>query len=91
MARTLDATELAYRKAERIAKGRPACRVIYRQPRNDWRHHPVRDEVAPDPILVLYVARDWARRCRGDLAVQQRYGELLQRVVSPVNLPDLRA
>lgn len=91
MARTLDATELAYRKAERIAKGRPAYRINYTQPRPDWKHYPVRPTVAPDPILNLLAARKCARMRPSDPAVQQRYGEMLQRVVSPVHLPDLRA
>lgn len=90
MSRTLDATELAYRKAERIAKGRKACRTVYTQPRPDWKHYPVRPTVAPDPILNLLAARKCARMLPGDLGVQQRYGELLQTVVSPVHLPGMR-
>lgn len=77
-------TNREFYRSERVFKGRPACRVVYRQTRPDWKHYPARDTVAPDPILDLLVARQWVVKAPHDPAVQQRYGELLQRVVSPV-------
>lgn len=77
--------EAARRLSLRTAKGRPS--VVYRQWRPDWRHHPMVDTTAPDPILDLMAARSWAIAKPCDPATQQRYGELLQRVVSPVFLP----
>lgn len=76
--------------SERVHKGRPRYRTVYRQWRPDWKHYPVRDAVAPDPILNLLAARQSARLRPCDPEVQQRYGELLQLVVSPAFLPDGR-
>lgn len=79
-------------RAERVMKGRPKWRVTTTQPRPDWKHYPVRETVAPDPILDLKTARSWAIDKPFDPATQQRYGEVRQRVVSPVFLPrDLEA
>lgn len=39
----------------------------------------------PDPILDLWTVRSIALEQKANPAAQQRYGELLQRVVSPLD------
>lgn len=75
------------RAAERVSKGRPPFRRLTLQVRRDRDRYPQRETVSPDPILDLYVARDNARYKPCDPFTQQRYGEIRQRVVSPVFLP----
>lgn len=64
----------------RKAKGRTG--TIYRQV--DVTTGKLVDNFAPDPILILYVAR------AGRMNRPSHYGEIRQRVVSPVALPDMR-
>lgn len=78
------------RVAERVAKGRPAFRHVWLQVRRDRDRYPHRETLSPDPILDLFVAREWARLKPCDPFTQQRYGEIRQRVVSPVFLPGAR-
>lgn len=64
----------------RKAKGRTG--VIYHQV--DVTTGLIMVNVAEDPILDLAVARSWWRK------FPSRYGEIRQRVVSPVSLPDIK-
>ena len=67
----------------RELRGRPRFRTMTRQYDHSQRSL-MAATVAPDPILDLYVARsNW----RSSSATAQRYGEIRQRVVSPVCLP----
>lgn len=73
------------RKELRIAKGRPRYRTLYTQ--HHYRDGQIakidRDVIAPDPILGLHGARIWA--LTGEPRANVRYGELVQRVVSPLD------
>lgn len=63
-------------------KGRPAVNNIHKQ--RDATTGKWVERVFPDPILWLHAAR--ANR----YLLPKNYGEIRQRVVSPVPLPDLR-
>lgn len=66
----------------RMAKGRPAVRTVYYQ-FDASKGHMV-EMITLDPILRLKVARAfWRFR-------PAYYGEIRQRVVSPVALPDIK-
>lgn len=64
---------------QRLAKGRPAVRMNHQQ-YDRSRNAMVDMGVAPDPILDLYAARLTRRNSAYNA---QRYGEVLQTVVSP--------
>lgn len=69
----------------RLEKGRPVPRVVTRQWRPDWKHYPLHDSVAPDPILNLLALRSAATQRRFNPRAATAYGELRQRVVSPLD------
>lgn len=66
-------------RTERIRKGRPATRIVYRQ-YDITAHAPAPPSVVWDPILALHAARSRARFVpEGAL----RYGEIRARALSP--------
>jgi hypothetical protein len=75
----------------RVTKGRPPYRQLHAQ----WDQSARRvraPSVAYDPILDLYVARQNFRKRLPDCErAGLRYGEIRQRVISPVYLPAERS
>lgn len=74
-------------RANRVRKGLPPFKTLVRQKRRDSDRYPECWTQRPDPILDLHAVRDRVLRAPWEPANQQRYGELLQTVVSPVCLP----